>query len=51
MNNILDKDITLDRDTHIYSLLSNPDLTFTSVTTYIDNFFEKFDAERVAKKL
>ena len=51
MNNILDKDITLDRDTHTYSLLSNPDLTFTSVTTYIDNFFEKFDAERVAKKL
>jgi len=51
MNNILDRDITLNRDTHTYSLLSNPDLTFTSVTTYIDNFFEKFDAERVAKKL
>ena len=27
------------------------DITFTSVTTYIDYFFEKFDAEKVAKKL
>ena len=51
MNNILDKMITLERDTHKYKLLSNPDISFTSVTTYLDHFFEGFDAEKVANKL
>ena len=51
MNTILDNKITLDRETHRYSLLDNPDIVFTSVTTYIDYFFEGFDGEKVAKKL
>ena len=51
MNTILDNKITLDRETHRYSLLDNPDIIFTSVTTYLDYFFEGFDGEKVAKKL
>ena len=35
MNTILDNKITLDRETHRYSLLDNPDIIFTSVTTAI----------------
>ena len=38
MNTILDNKITLDRETHRYSLLDNPDIIFTSVTTYLDYF-------------
>ena len=34
MNTILDNKITLDRETHRYSLLDNPNIIFTSVTTY-----------------
>ena len=51
MNTILDNKITLDRETHRYSLLDNPEIVFTSVTTYLDYFFEGFDGEKVAKKL
>ena len=51
MNTILDNKITLDRGTHRYSLLDNPDIVFTSVTTFLDYFFEGFDGEKVAKKL
>ena len=51
MNNILDSKIILQRDTHRYSLLDNPDIVFTSVTTYLDYFFEGFDGEKIAKKL
>ena len=51
MNSILDEKIKLDKKTHSYSLINKMDITFTSVTTYIDYFFEKFDAEKVAKKL
>ena len=51
MNSILDEKIKLDKETHSYSLINKMDITFTSVTTYIDYFFEKFDAEKVAKKL
>ena len=51
MNSILDEKIKLDKETHSYSLINNMDITFTSVTTYIEYFFEKFNAEKVAKKL
>ena len=51
MNRILDNKIKLDKKTHSYSLIDNLDIAFTSVTTFIDCFFDKFDAEKVAKKL
>ena len=51
MNNVIDDNIVLNREDHSYKLLSHPDIIFTSVTTYLDYFFEGFDAEKVAKKL
>ena len=50
MNNIHDKNISLDEEKHIYSL-NDKNIDFTSVTTYISNFFEKFNQQEVAKKL
>ena len=51
MNNLLDKNITLERDTHKYQLKLEPDIHFTSVTTYISKFFEEFDSEKIATNL
>ncbi len=51
MNNILNNNITLDRETHKYELKENPEIVFTSVTTYIGKFFEEFDSKKIAKKL
>ena len=50
-NNIHNNDITLKRDTHTYILEKDPDMSFISVTTYIAQFFDKFDSERIATKL
>ena len=43
--------IELDRDSHIYTLSNNKSINFTSVTTYISEFFEKFDSLKTATKL
>lgn len=51
MNQLFNNNISLDRDAHIYKLKTNPTLDFISVTTFIGQFFEKFDAEKIAKKL
>ena len=51
MNKLFDNNISLDRDNHIYQLKTNPKLNFTSVTTFISNFFEPFDAEKIAEIL
>ena len=51
MNNLLEQNIILNKETHEYKLTGQPDLTFTSVTTFVDHFFEGFDAEKVATKL
>ena len=51
MNNVLDNNIFLQKETHEYKLTDQPDLAFTSVTTFIDYFFEGFDAKKVATKL
>ena len=51
INNLFDNSISLDREKHIYKLNTNPEIEFTSVTTFIDQFFEKFDAMTIAKKL
>ncbi|SVA69533.1 uncharacterized protein METZ01_LOCUS122387 [marine metagenome] len=47
----MDQNIVLDKDAHEYSLLTQPDLVFTSVTTFIDQFFEGFDSEKIATNL
>ena len=51
MNLLSDKNIVLDKVVHEYSLRTQPDLVFTSVTTFIDGFFESFDSEKIATKL
>ena len=51
MNKLFDNNITLDRDSHTYNLASNPNLEFTSVTTFVGQFFEKFEAEKIANRL
>ena len=51
MNKLFDNNISLDRNNHIYTLKSNPEIEFTSVTTFIGQFFEKFDAIDIATKL
>ena len=51
MNNVLDNNIFLQKETHEYKLTDQPDLAFTSVTTFVDYFFEGFDAKKVATKL
>ncbi len=51
MNKLFDANITLERDEHKYILATNPNLEFVSATTFISQFFEKFEAERIAKKL
>ena len=51
MNNIKDNDIILNEELHQYSLLSRPEISFTSVTTYVEHFFEGFDSLKIAAKL
>ena len=51
MNLLLDNNIVLNKSLHEYSLRTQPDLVFTSVTTFIDQFFEGFDSEKIATNL
>ena len=44
-------EIKLEDSTHKYILEGHEDIEFTSVTTCISKFFEKFDKEKVAYKL
>lgn len=49
---IFDQDIiTLDEPTHQYKVKTAEHLRFTSVTTFIGEFFEPFDARAIATKL
>jgi len=43
--------IYLEEETHRYVLLDDPDFTFTSCTTFVGQFFEKFDKEAIALHL
>ena len=51
MNKLFNPNIRLVRESHKYILSTNPDLEFISATTFISQFFEKFEAEKIAKKL
>ena len=44
-------EIKLEESTHTYILTDHEDIAFTSVTTCISEFFDKFDKEAVAYKL
>jgi len=51
LNKLMDQNIVLDKDAHEYNLLTQSDLAFTSVTTFVDQFFEGFDSEKIATNL
>ena len=50
-NNFNIENISLERENHIYTLNDNKTVNFTSVTTFISEFFDKFDALKTATKL
>jgi ATP-dependent exoDNAse (exonuclease V) beta subunit len=51
MNDISKNNIYLEKEDHIYKLEEDLDFDFTSVTTFVGQFFEEFDAKFVAQKL
>ncbi len=51
MNIISNQEISLKKDTHEYKLSTHPNIRFTSVTTFVEQFFEGFDAKKIASKL
>jgi hypothetical protein len=51
MNKLIDDRIRLEESTHTYLLDDSEDISFTSVTTFIGQFFDEFDAEKIATKL
>ena len=51
MNIINNNDIRLDLDKHEYSLIDDSTISFTSVTTFVNSFFEPFDEEKVSNHL
>ena len=51
MNKINNNDIKLEIENHEYKLINQPDYVFTSVTTFINSFFEPFDEIKVSNHL
>ena len=51
MNKINNNDIELDIEKHEYRLYNQPDFIFTSVTTFVNSFFEPFDKIKVSNHL
>ena len=51
MNIINNNDITLDLEKHEYSLVNDPAIAFTSVTTFVNSFFEPFDEVKISNHL
>jgi hypothetical protein len=48
---LTDPNLKFDEKSHTYWLDTDPDLKFTSVTTFISSFFAPFDAVRIATNL
>ena len=51
MEKLFDSDIELLEPEHRYSLKSEPEIDFTSVTSITSQYFEPFNKEEVAKRL
>ncbi len=51
MKNIIDPNISLESETHRYTLSTDPDLEFESVTTLVARFFEPFESVKIASDL
>lgn len=48
---VIDKGISLNEVTHVYTLAGDPDFKFVSGTTFIKKFFRPFDAKKIATNL
>lgn len=46
-----DKDIQFFEEGHLYIIYNNPNIKYTSVTTWVHQFFEKFDADLIISKM
>ena len=51
MNKLNCQDILFEEEPHRYSLRSDPSVTFSSCTEFIKQFFEPFDAVKIATNL
>ena len=51
MQKLFQNDISLNKETHVYSLKDKPHVLFKSVTTFIGSFFDEFNPPKVAEKL
>ena len=43
--------IIFDEEPHIYTIITDPDSTYTSCTTFIHSFFSHFDADKIIEKM
>jgi len=51
MNKLFDPNLEFDEKEHKYTLLTKPEMKFTSTTSFIHTFFKPFEAEKTAEKL
>ncbi|MDP7128446.1 MAG: hypothetical protein QGI00_12610 [Candidatus Marinimicrobia bacterium] len=51
MNLVIDDKISLIKKTHKYILKDQPEIEFKSVTTFLEDYFEPFDEEKIAFNL
>ena len=51
MNELFDNNITLERESHKYNLATNPELEFTSATTFGVNFLRNLMQKKLQKNL
>ena len=51
MNDISKNNIYLEKEDHIYKLEEDLEFDFTSVTTFVGQFFEEFDANNLDDQL
>ena len=49
MNNLFDKSIYLEEESHTYILKGKENVDFKSVTECISEYFEKFDKDKIEK--
>jgi ATP-dependent exoDNAse (exonuclease V) beta subunit len=46
-----DKDIQFFEEGHIYIIYNKPNVKYTSTTTWVHSYFEKFDADKIIEKM
>ena len=51
MQKLFQNDISLNKETHVYSLKDKPQVLYKRVTTFIGSYFDEFNPPKVAEKL